>query len=139
VKIDEMQHSSDFDLAGDLAAFDGPEFLRRWFFKVMLKNANVVGQNVVKFRHQAGWTQEELAAKIQLLGCYMTREIVANVETRRSAVTDKRIVIFAEVFCVEINHLFLQGSSKAKPNIFTGTVKSQPNELAHYRKNFKPG
>lgn len=27
----------------------------------MLKNANVVGQNVVKFRHRAGWTQDVLA------------------------------------------------------------------------------
>ncbi|MFZ0829468.1 MAG: hypothetical protein WAO02_18815, partial [Verrucomicrobiia bacterium] len=61
--------------------------------KGMLKNANIVGQNVIKFRHRAGWTQDVLAAKIQLLGCYMTRDIIANIETRRSPVTDKRIAI----------------------------------------------
>jgi transcriptional regulator with XRE-family HTH domain len=72
----------------------------------MLKNANIVGQNVVKFRHRAGWTQDVLAAKIQLLGYCMTRDILANIETRRSLVSDKRIVIFAEVFGVTVGNLF---------------------------------
>lgn len=72
----------------------------------MLKNANVVGQNVVKFRHQAGWTQEELAAKMQLLGCYMTRDIIAKIETRRCSVSDNRILLFAKAFGVEIGCLF---------------------------------
>jgi transcriptional regulator with XRE-family HTH domain len=80
----------------------------------MLKNANVVGQNVVKFRHQAGWTQDDLVAKIQLLGCHMTRDIIANIETRRSSVTDKQIVILAEVFCVEVGFLFPPISRRAK-------------------------
>ena len=78
----------------------------------MLKNANVVGQNVVKFRHRAGWTQDVLAAKMQLLGCYITREIIANIETRRSSVTDKQVVILAEVFCVEVGCLFPQCGGK---------------------------
>jgi ribosome-binding protein aMBF1 (putative translation factor) len=65
----------------------------------MLKNANIVGQNVVKFRHRAGWTQDVLAAKMQLLGCYITRDILANIETRRSPVTDKpRGILSAETF-----------------------------------------
>lgn len=72
----------------------------------MRNNANIVGQNVVKFRHRAGWTQDELAAKIQLLGCYMTRDIIANIETRRSPVTDKRIAMLAEVFGVAVGDLF---------------------------------
>ena len=72
----------------------------------MLKNANIIGQNVVKFRHRAGWTQDDLVAKMQLLGCCMTRDILANIETRRSPVTDKRIMLFAEVFGVEIGCLF---------------------------------
>ena len=72
----------------------------------MRKNANIVGQNVVKFRHRAGWTQDVLAAKMQLLGCYMTPAIVANIETRRSSVTDKRIEMFAEVFGMAVGDLF---------------------------------
>ena len=60
------------------------------FLKGMLKNAAIGEQNVVKFRHRAGWTQDELAAKIQLLGCYMTRDIIANIETWRSPDTSDR-------------------------------------------------
>lgn len=70
------------------------------------KRTNIIGQNLVKLRHQAGWTQEGLAIKIQLRGHYMTREIIANIESGRSAVTDKSIVPFAEVFDVEISCLF---------------------------------
>ena len=72
----------------------------------MRNYANIVGQNVVKFRHRAGWTQEVLAAKMQLLGCCVTRDILANIESRRSLVTDKRVAIFAEVFGVAVGDLF---------------------------------
>jgi transcriptional regulator with XRE-family HTH domain len=76
--------------------------------KDMLKNANVVGQNVIKFRYQAGWTQEVLAARMQLLGCCITRDIIAQIETRRTTVNDKRVMFFAKVFGVEIGRLFPQ-------------------------------
>ncbi len=71
------------DLAGDLAILSKQILCDSDFLKNMLKNANIVGQNVVIFRHKAGWTQDVLAAKIQLLGCYMSRDIIANIETRR--------------------------------------------------------
>ncbi len=70
------------------------------------QNANVVGRNVAKFRYQNGWVQDELVAKIQLLEFYITRDILANIETLRSSVTDKQIVIFAEVFGVPVGDLF---------------------------------
>jgi transcriptional regulator with XRE-family HTH domain len=68
--------------------------------------ANFIGRNLIKFRHQKNWTQDQLAAKIQLLGCYMTRDIIANIETRRRPVTDKQIIYFTEVFGVEVGELF---------------------------------
>lgn len=94
------------DLAGDLAVLSKQIFCDSGVLKGMLKNANIVGQNVVKFRHRADWTQDVLAAKMQLLGCYMTRDIIANIETRRSPVTDKRIAFLAEVFGVVVGNLF---------------------------------
>lgn len=72
----------------------------------MQRNFNIVGQNVAKFRRQRGWSQEELAIKLQLLGFIITRQILANVETHRCAVTDTKIVLFAEVLSVQINDLF---------------------------------
>ena len=72
----------------------------------MHRDKNVVGQNVAKFRYQRGWTQDELVGKLQLIGCYMTRDILANIETQRSVVTDKQIEFFAEVFGVKESNLF---------------------------------
>jgi transcriptional regulator with XRE-family HTH domain len=72
----------------------------------MQRKANLIGQNVAKFRYQRNWTQEELVAKLQLLGCYMTRDILANIETQRRIVTDTQVRFFAEVFGVAEGDLF---------------------------------
>ena len=72
----------------------------------MPQNSNVVGRNVSRERFQRGWTQDELATKMQLLGCPMTRDILASIETRRCIVTDKQIEFFAEVFGIQIQQLF---------------------------------
>jgi len=81
-----------------------PEFaVYAW---VMQRKANVIGQNVAKFRYQRNWTQDELVAKLQLLGCYMTRDILANIETQRRIVTDIQVRFFAEVFGISLAELF---------------------------------
>ncbi len=67
----------------------------------MLYNGNIIKQKVKRLRCQNGWTQNELVAKLQLLGCPVTRDILANIETRHSSLTDKQIKYFAEVFGVE--------------------------------------
>jgi transcriptional regulator with XRE-family HTH domain len=72
----------------------------------MQYNLNVVGQNIAKFRQQRDWTHKELAAKLRLLGCSITRQILANIEARRCVVTDAQIAFFAEVFSIPINDLF---------------------------------
>jgi len=74
----------------------------------MFYNENIVGQCVGRFRCQRGWTQEELAVKMQLLGCYMTRDMIAKIESCHLYITDKQIMYFAEVFDVEADELFPQ-------------------------------
>jgi hypothetical protein len=71
-----------------------------------LRNGNLIGRNVGRFRYQQGWTQEELAATMQLLGCYMTRDIIANIESRRSSANDRQIAFLAEALNVAIGDLF---------------------------------
>ena len=46
---------------------------------------------------------------MQLLGCYINRDIIANIETHRSTVTDKRIAFFAMVFRIPLHCLFPAG------------------------------
>src|SRR4051812_16550909 len=72
----------------------------------MHHDLNVIGRNIAKLRYQRGWTQDTLVGKLQLLGCYMTRDILANIETLRSPVTDKQIEFFAEIFHVDVWDLF---------------------------------
>ncbi len=45
-------------------------------------------------------------AKLQLLGCYMTRSILANIESRRSIVTDIQVVFFVHIFQIAMEELF---------------------------------
>jgi ribosome-binding protein aMBF1 (putative translation factor) len=68
--------------------------------------SNVIGRQVSRERYQRGWTQAELVVKLQLLGCYMTRDILASIETRRCVTTDKQIEFFAEVFGIQVHQLF---------------------------------
>ena len=86
----------------------------------ILRNGNLIGRNVSRLRYQQSWTQEELAAKMQLLGCYMTRDIIANIENRRSSANDKQIAFPAEALNVEIGDLFPRKLTKA----FTSHVAS---------------
>ena len=72
----------------------------------MHHNSNVIGPAIVKLRDKHDWTQDDLVAQLQILGCYMTRCILANIETRRSIATDIQIEYFVEVFDVEIRDLF---------------------------------
>jgi transcriptional regulator with XRE-family HTH domain len=73
---------------------------------VMRRRANIIGPTVIKFRHQRGWTQEVLVSKLQLVGCYITRDVLANIELQRSIVTDLQLQAFAEVFGVAEGDLF---------------------------------
>jgi hypothetical protein len=72
----------------------------------MTRNSNIIGRNVARFRYQKGWSQDLLVTKMQLLGIYITRDILANIETLRTTATDKQIVVFAEVFGVPVGDLF---------------------------------
>lgn len=68
--------------------------------------ANIIGRNIARLRVQREWTQNVLAVRMQLRGCYMTRDIIASIETQRCGVVDWRIAHFAKLFGVTVNDLF---------------------------------
>ena len=47
-----------------------------------------------------------LVAKLQILQCNITRDILANIELRRSVATDKHCCFIARAFGVEVDELF---------------------------------
>ena len=72
----------------------------------MRRDANVIGRAVAKLRYQRGWTQADLVGKLQMLDCYMTRDILASIETQRTPVTDKHLEFLSEVFGVTVGTFF---------------------------------
>jgi transcriptional regulator with XRE-family HTH domain len=72
----------------------------------MQHGANMIGRKVARLRYQKGWTQDALVAKLQVLQCNITRDVIANIELRRCVATDKQCAFLARVFNVSIDELF---------------------------------
>ena len=68
--------------------------------------ANIIGRKVARLRYQKGWTQDALVAKLQILQCNITRDIIANIELRRCVATDTQCAFLARVLNVSIDELF---------------------------------
>ena len=87
--------------------------MKRW--------ANDIGPNVTKLRLHRGLTQEQLAAKLQIGGADMTRQVVANIEARRRRVYEDQIRALIKVLRCTFDELFF-GSTPAtssQPSIHT--------------------
>jgi transcriptional regulator with XRE-family HTH domain len=89
---------------------------------------NVIGPQVRKIRTQKGWTQNQLALKLQLFGWDTSRESVTRLESQARRVPDLELFIVAKVLGVKTDDLF--------PRVLRGKVK----ELApHYRVKLSRG
>jgi transcriptional regulator with XRE-family HTH domain len=71
-----------------------------------MKHLNVIGPVVVKLRLERGWTQEITAARLQCQGLDVSRDMLANIESGRTQVTDIHIMAFQKVFGLRIVLLF---------------------------------
>jgi transcriptional regulator with XRE-family HTH domain len=67
---------------------------------------NVVGQQVRKLRERKGWTQNQLAAKLQLLGWDTSRESVTRLESHDRRITDLELFILAKILAVKTDDLY---------------------------------
>lgn len=66
---------------------------------------NLCGERVRKARTRAGWSQEELAAKLQLAGLQLGQMAVSRIETGKRVVPDFELPILAEVLRVSTDWL----------------------------------
>ena len=80
----------------------------RFCIKRDAKNSplNVVGQQVRKFRERKGWTQNQVAVKLQLLGWDTSRESVTRLENQSRRLTDLELFIVAKILGVKADDLF---------------------------------
>jgi len=80
------------------------------------KALNISGPQIRRIRNSRSWSQPELAAKCQLAGWDVSRDIIARIECRTRWVGDFELVKLAEVLDVPIQELLPEKPSKRKPN-----------------------
>ncbi len=65
-----------------------------------------IGQNIRALRERAGSTQENLAAKLQLRGCDITRSAVAKIEVGQRHLYPDEIIYIKEILNAEYEEIF---------------------------------
>ena len=75
----------------------------------MKAGLNVVGPQVRKFRMRKGWTQPELARKLQLQGWSISTGSLGKLEAQLRRVPDCELMFVARVLGVSILDLFPKG------------------------------
>ena len=65
------------------------------------------GERLAELRRAGGLTQEQLAAKLQVLGCDLTRSAIAKVEVGQRRLYPEEIKALREALRVEYEDLFI--------------------------------
>ena len=71
-----------------------------------MKKLNVIGRQVGRLRYQRGWTQEILAARLQLAGWTISRSGVSKIESGLVYIPDFGLPCFARLFGIGIEDLY---------------------------------
>jgi transcriptional regulator with XRE-family HTH domain len=74
-------------------------------YKFKTGKCNVSGRKIREYREAAEMSQEQLAAKIQLLGHNLNQKAVSRVETGDRVVPDFELFYFSEALHVSIDEL----------------------------------
>lgn len=64
-----------------------------------------VGKNIRELRERAKMTQEELAAKLQLRGCDITRSAVAKIEVGQRHLYVDELILIKEILSATFDEL----------------------------------
>ncbi len=65
-----------------------------------------IGNNIRELREKSGLTQEMLSAKLQLLGCDITRSAVAKIEVGQRHLYPDEIILIKEILEVTFDDIF---------------------------------
>lgn len=99
----------------------------------MLTAKNISGQNIRFFRKKLGLSQSKLAAKAQLAGWDIGRDVVVKVETGSRCVDDIELVKFAQLLGVTPNDLLPRelprptGANNTPPAPHRGVKANHPS------------
>lgn len=65
-----------------------------------------IGNRIRLYRESNGITQEQLAAKLQISGCDITRSAIAKIEVGQRHIYPDEIKLFKEILKVSFDDLF---------------------------------
>ena len=65
-----------------------------------------IGQNIRALREQAGLTQEQVAAQMQVRGCDVTRSALAKIEVGQRHLYPDEILLLKEILHVTYDEIF---------------------------------
>ena len=65
-----------------------------------------IGENLRKLRERAGLTQEQVAAKMQVGGCDITRSAIAKIEVGQRHVYPDEIILFRDILQTSYEEIF---------------------------------
>ena len=74
----------------------------------------IFGQNIRRLRNLAGITQEQLAARMQIDGCDITRSALAKIEAGQRHLYPDEIKSVRRVLKVEYDDLFVEDKDSEK-------------------------
>lgn len=70
------------------------------------KYDKLMGQQIKRAREKKGWSQEQLAAKMQLRGLDITRSALAKIEVGQRHIYAEEIKAFKEILKIRYEDLF---------------------------------
>jgi transcriptional regulator with XRE-family HTH domain len=65
-----------------------------------------IGKNIRLLRERTGLTQEQVAAKLQVGGCDITRSAVAKIEVGQRHLYPDEIMLLKEILCATYEEIF---------------------------------
>ncbi len=66
-----------------------------------------VGKKIRFLREEAGLTQEQLSAKLQVCGCDITRSALAKIEVGQRHLYPDEIKLLKEILCVNFSDILI--------------------------------
>ena len=71
-----------------------------------------IGKNIRKMRIATGMTQEQVAAKLQLAGCDISRSVYSQIECGTYNIRVSELIALKQLFDVDYNAFFIDLDSK---------------------------
>ena len=82
------------------------------------KRNNICGRKVAQLRIEKGWSQRELAEKLQTIGHDVGKNQISQLELGRRFVNDIELKALSEIFHVSVNELLNEDIYMIQKNVF---------------------